>query len=128
MLMPDRSHLSLPLIRTAVDTIFAHYSDEDLSACHSIHDFVWLIEPDFYPQDDAFTLDPRKWAAAMRPSNPAHDPVVYFLLPLVDASANSPEEGNDPLAASLHPTPTSIAQAVFDLYTHHYDDIRALLQ
>ena len=95
--------------------------DEGEKLSVTLHEWLWSLEPDLYPHDETFTFDPEGEAKKRREGKKVgakdYDPVFYFLLPLIDVSANYVEGEDDPLGELCDPSDTdSIVQALMVSY------------
>ena len=84
-------------------------------ASTTLDEWLWNIEPHFYPQHDRFMMDPAGYAAKIQnpPGHSKHDAVAYFILPLIDVAAND----GDILQLAVTPTvPGSVARVICEMY------------
>lgn len=142
MLAPLKSDRTFDNVSGALYAFFDHIESlgadplkNTISSGKSLNDFAWAIEPQFYPHDNEFLMDPdtvgrnRQERVASRVAagkSTIYDKVFYFFLPLVDWSAHCSEDDNDCLGAVLS-APLQISRDNVQTMTARILDIYSLV-
>ena len=121
MILPEESDVTQSSLESAVTAVFKKSAKVDeLKGCNKLDNWLWTLEKEFYPSDSKFVYDPEGEAKKRRkkPVEEGFDPIFYYILPLIDVSANYVEGCDDPLLLENSDMSSleSSAKALFDAY------------
>lgn len=122
MIFPEKEDLNETYLTNAVRRLYneeGHELVDKLKECKTLEEWLWLLEPEYYPHDNLFCSQPDYWGPVRR-IKPQHkgrhatlgQTVYYYFLPLI--GHNKKEVLSEPLDARRS---KSTALSILSAYT-----------